>query len=75
MSDETTRSDVVKYRLGNCPACNYPLWAEVEVETRTRPAHLDDNGRAVARSSASPVGMSMEHRCPRPTGPSEVLAA
>jgi hypothetical protein len=61
--EQGTRTDVVRHKVGVCPACRDYLWADVEVLSKVSAPSLSTEGQALVYASAKPVSMVVSHSC------------
>lgn len=67
MTDQPgTRTDVVRHKVGQCPACRDYLWAEVTIVATISAPSLSEEGRANVFANARPVAMTVTHTCEEP---------
>lgn len=61
------REDVIRHRIGTCPACRGGLWGQVRVRTLTAAPSLADDGKASAYARAHAFAMDLDHHCSEET--------
>lgn len=63
------RTDVLRHKVGFCPACRGYLWAEVTLVSRVNQPTLSVDGKTAVYASAEAVAMAVQHQCDRREDP------
>lgn len=60
---EHVSPDPIRHNVGTCPACRYPLWADVWVKIHVDKPTLTADGKGAIHACATPHSMRLNHEC------------
>ena len=64
MSETPARTDVIRHKVGTCPACRVGLYADLITEVYVgMPYVSSDTAKASASARTDIVGADIDHRC------------
>lgn len=62
-NQEVIRMDMVKRKVGKCPACLEYLWADVRLETTVRKPTWHDDRDPAPNAYTNATAMQLTHEC------------